>query len=58
MKQEEQQRVIGQFKNQEAYILISTSIIEVGIDIPSANIIIIHSADLLALQLHQLRSSW
>ena len=56
MKQDEQTRIINQFKLKEASILISTSIIEVGIDIPSANIVIIHSADLFGLaQLHQLR---
>lgn len=56
IKQDEQTRIINKFKLKEASILISTSIIEVGIDIPSANIVIIHSADLFGLaQLHQLR---
>lgn len=56
MKKEEQNHVIKQFKRSKAGILISTSLIEVGIDIPQANVMIVHSAEHFGLaQLHQLR---
>ncbi len=56
MKSEDQKDVIDKFRNSESGILISTSLIEVGIDIPSANIMVIHSAERFGLaQLHQLR---
>ena len=56
MKPEKQREIIELFKNSAQGILISTSLIEVGIDIPSANIMVIHSAERFGLaQLHQLR---
>jgi ATP-dependent DNA helicase RecG len=56
MKSEKQREVIDLFRNSKSGILISTSLIEVGIDIPSANIMVIHSAERFGLaQLHQLR---
>jgi len=53
---ETQQQILFQFKNTPGSVLISTSLIEVGIDIPTANIMVIHSAERFGLaQLHQLR---
>jgi transcription-repair coupling factor (superfamily II helicase) len=50
------ERVIDEFINQEIDVLISTTIIETGIDIPNANTLIIHDADKLGLsQLYQIR---
>lgn len=52
----EQSTIIEQFKSNRSSLLIATSLVEVGIDIPSANIMIIHSAERFGLaQLHQLR---
>lgn len=56
MKADQKTQAINQFNQAEKAILVSTSLIEVGIDIPQANIIIIHSAERFGLaQLHQLR---
>ena len=50
------EKVIVDFANQECDILLATTIIENGIDIPNANTIIIHEADKFGLaQLYQLR---
>jgi len=56
MKSAEQQQILKLFKETHGSVLVSTSLIEVGIDIPSATIMIIHSAERFGLaQLHQLR---
>ncbi len=50
------ERTMLAFSNQQFDVLIATSIIESGIDIPNANTILIHRADLLGLsQIHQLK---
>jgi transcription-repair coupling factor (superfamily II helicase) len=56
MPERELERVMLDFHKQRFNVLLSTTIIESGIDIPNANTIIIHRADRFGLaQLHQLR---
>jgi len=56
LKQQEQEEVMLKFKNKEIDLLISTTILEVGIDISNATCMIIESAERFGLsQLHQLR---
>ncbi|MCL2108897.1 MAG: ATP-dependent DNA helicase RecG [Oscillospiraceae bacterium] len=56
MKQTEKDEVMGKFKNGEISALISTTVIEVGIDVPQATVMLIENAEKFGLsQLHQLR---
>ncbi len=56
MRERELEKVMSDFYHQRFNVLVCTTIIETGIDIPSANTIIIDRADKLGLaQLHQLR---
>ncbi len=56
MKWDEKKEVMKQFANKAYDVLISTTVIEVGIDIPNANVMVINDAHRFGLsQLHQLR---
>jgi ATP-dependent DNA helicase RecG len=56
MKQEEKDQVMDEFRSGAIHILVATTVIEVGVDVPNASVMIVEHAERFGLsQLHQLR---
>ena len=56
LKQEEKERVMSAFARGDVHVLVATTVVEVGVDVPNATVMVIEHAERFGLsQLHQLR---
>ena len=56
LKPEEKDRVMGAFGRGDVHVLVSTTVVEVGVDVPNATVMVVEHAERFGLsQLHQLR---
>ena len=56
MKMQEKEKIMNDFRSKKIDLLVSTTIIEVGLDVPNATVIVIENSERMGLsQLHQLR---
>jgi ATP-dependent DNA helicase RecG len=56
MRTEEKRRVMDAFRNGQIQVLVATTVVEVGMDVPRATVVVVEHADRLGLtQLHQIR---
>jgi ATP-dependent DNA helicase RecG len=56
LKREIREQIMGRFRRGETHVLVATTVIEVGVDIPNATLMVIEHAERFGLaQLHQLR---
>ena len=56
MRSEDKVRIMRSFKSHEISVLVSTSVVEVGVDVPNATVMVVEEAERFGLsQLHQLR---
>ena len=56
MSDEEKEQIVTSFKDEDVHVLVSTTVVEVGVDVREADMMIIYDAERFGLsQLHQLR---